>query len=318
MNKYFLHPFEVRTVTEEALDIPAGVRMIKAPEIWDQSNKGDNVVVAIIDSGCMVNHPDLAGRIIDVKNFVLEEGTADDVTDKSGHGTHVAGTIGAILNDQYVAGVAPEVKILVVKVMEPVQTPRGIRFATSAGRIINAIRYCIDWRGPNGERVRVINMSFGDKHEATGLHDAIIDAVNADILLICAAGNEGDNNPNTEEVSYPAYFDEVVCVGAVTLQKKITDFTNTNDGLDLVAPGEDIKSTYKDGKVRLMSGTSMAAPHVSGAAALVINQCEKDFRRSFTESEVFAQLIKRTVTLGYSPVEEGNGLLVLTEGYRHP
>lgn len=315
MNHYLLHPFTVKTVSEPLKEIPQGVQMIHAPEIWKTSNKGENIVVAIIDSGCKVDHVDLEGRVIDVRNFVTDEGPEDDVTDISGHGTHIAGTISAVINGQYVVGVAPEVKLLIVKVMEPIQTEKGIVFGTTPERIIKGIQHCINWRGPNQERVRVINMSFGSTVEAPGLHDTVKAAVDAGILMICAAGNEGDSDPTTNECSYPADFDEVICVGAVDLNKKLTDFSNTNDALDLVAPGEHILSTYNDGTVAYMNGTSMATPHVSGAAALIINQAEKDFNRSFTESEVYAQLVKRTVPLGYSKVEEGNGFLDLTVGY---
>lgn len=210
------------------------------------------------------------------------------MTDISGHGTHIAGTISAVINGQGVVGVAPEVKLLIVKVMEPIQTKDGIVFGTTPERIIKGIKHCINWRGPNQERVRVINMSFGSTVEAPGLHDAVKDAVDAGILMICAAGNEGDNDPTTNECSYPANFDEVICVGAVDLNKKLTEFSNTNDALDLVAPGKHILSTYKDGGRAYMDGTSMATPHVSGAAALIINQVEKDFNRSFTESEIYA------------------------------
>lgn len=129
------------------------------------------------------------------------------MTDISDHETHITGTISAVINGQGVVGVAPEVKLLIVKVMEPIQTKDGIVFGTTPERIIKGIKHCINWRGPNQERVRVINMSFGSTVEAPGLHDAVKDAVDAGILMICAAGNEGDNDPTTNECSYPANFD---------------------------------------------------------------------------------------------------------------
>jgi major intracellular serine protease len=320
--EYRLIPFTIESVTNNVKEIPEGVRMIKAPEVWQESGQGAGVVVAIIDSGCQVNHPDLQGRIIGKRNYTGEEGGEGDVTDFSGHGTHVAGTIAAIENDQGVLGVAPKASLLILKVMRRFSTPEGIEFGASNEDIIHAINDCISWRGPRQERVRVINMSLGGSQDDPGLHNAIKKAVENDIVVVCAAGNEGDFNkggdcsPVRNEFLYPGAYSEVVEVGAIGLDRRFPCFTNTNLEVDLVAPGVDILSTFSENakehqKYAHLSGTSMATPHVAGAVALIINQCEREFERTLSEPEIYAQLIKRTLPLGNPRTLEGNGLLNL-------
>lgn len=290
--------------------------MIKAPEIWDVSDKGSGVVVAILDTGCDPTHTDLKERIIDGKNFT-DQGDPDDFSDIDQHGTHVAGTIGATINNQGVVGVAPEVSLFIGRVF----TKDNGDVGASNKDIIKAIKHCIKWRGPNQERIRVINMSFGGPQDDPQLHEVIKEAVMEDILIVCAAGNEGeisdegggDCSPIKDEFSYPGAYPEVVEVGAVDLEGKWPCFTNTNLEIDLVAPGVNIMSTIPGGSLAEISGTSMASPHVAGGAALIINKCEKEFGRTLTEPEIYAQLIKRTKSLGHDKRIEGNGLLDLNK-----
>jgi len=308
MDKVYQISYEIEEIIDDIKEIPDGVKMIKAPDIWEDSRKGQGVVIAIIDTGCQKDHSGLQGRIIGGKNF-SDDGTSDDFSDNKGHGTHVAGTIAATNNKDGVAGVAPEARLLILKVFDKDGLARN-------ESVIKAIDYAISYRGLNEEKVRVINMSLGSRYDDLDLHMAVQRAVNDDIVVACAAGNEGDKRGETIEIGYPAAYPESICVGAVDLNKKIADFTNTNDQLDLVAPGVGIKSTWpgeNGGKYATLKGTSMATPHVSGALALIINKCEREFERSLTEDEIYAQLIKRTVPLGNKKKEEGNGLLVLTE-----
>lgn len=125
------------------------------------------------------------------------------------------------------------------------------------------------------------------------------------------AGNDGDCNDDTEELDFPGAYSEVIEVGAVNLERKISCFSNSNQEIDLVAPGDEILSTYPEGKYAVLSGTSMATPHVAGALALLIKQCEREYGRKLSEPEIYAQLIKRTVPLGYERTSEGNGLIDL-------
>lgn len=324
MDDFRLIPFTIESTVQNVTEIPEGVKMIKAPETWDRGRKGAGVVVAVIDSGCDAAHPDLKNRIIGQKNFVTGEGGQEDVTDYSGHGTHVAGTIAAVEDGTGVIGVAPKASLLILKVMRKYVMPNGeMKFGASNEDIVKAIRYCISWKGPNNARVRVINMSLGGPVDDPNMHDAIKEAVQNEILVVCAAGNEGDIfnggdcGPVKDELGYPGAYNEVVEVGAVGLDRKFPCFTNTNLELDFVAPGVGILSTFPgknpgERNYAKLSGTSMASPHVAGAAALIINLCEEEFGRTLTEAEVYAQLVKRTIPIGNSKRVEGNGLLVLT------
>ncbi|RSL31501.1 serine protease [Salibacterium salarium] len=280
--------------------------MVQAPELWDEGYKGKGNVVAVIDTGCQTEHPDVKNRIIGGRNFTDDYNRdPENFMDNQGHGTHVAGTIGATLDGAGLVGVAPEVNLLILKALS------GEGYGSYQG-IIDSIHYAIDWRGKNQERVRVISMSLGGPNDIPEMHEAIQRAVENNILVVSAAGNEGDEDEDTEEIAYPGYYKEVMQVGAVDFDGNLAAFTNFNDEIDIVAPGVNILSTYPDNKFARLSGTSMATPHISGAAALIINQCEDDFDRELTESQMYSQVVKRTQPLGNSRSMEGNGLLVLT------
>ncbi|MCY8231626.1 S8 family peptidase [Priestia endophytica] len=302
MNNVRLVPFRLGEILEQSEDqTPYGIKMINAPSLW-QEEKGKDVVIAVLDTGCDISHPDLADRIIGGRNFT--GGDPEDYTDSHYHGTHVAGTIAASLNEQGVVGVAPECKLLILKVLD--ENGSG-----SYQGIIDAIDYAREWRGPNQEQVRIISMSLGGPDDAPGLHDSIKKAVSADIAVVCAAGNEGDGSDRTDETAYPGYYKEVIQVGAVDEKKQLAEFSNTNDEIDLVAPGVEVMSTYPGNKFAKLSGTSMATPHVSGAIAIIINKEEKEFGRRLTEPEIYAQLTQNTVSIDLSKKAQGNGLLYL-------
>ncbi|PSL40323.1 type II signal peptidase [Planomicrobium soli] len=305
MNKIHLIPYRIEEITTVAPQVPEGVRMIKAPEVWERAGSGKNNVIAILDTGCQSDHPDLEDRIIAGRNFTPDYNHDEaNFEDNNGHGTHVAGTAAAALREDSIAGVAPEAQLLILKVLD----------AEGSGdyaRIIEGIHHAIDWMGPNGEKTTVISMSLGGPDDVPELHEAIKRAVNEGIPVVCAAGNEGDNSPQTDELGYPGAYKEVIQVGAVDFNRKIASFSNTNDEIDLVAPGVNIHSAYLEGKYASLSGTSMATPHVSGALALIKNIAEKEFARKLTEAELYAQLVRRTVPLGYPKTAEGNGLLEL-------
>jgi len=300
-----LIPFVVEEILENAEKIPDGIRLMKAPELWEQSKGGKGVVVAILDTGCQIDHPDLKDRIIGGRNFTTDDnGDPGIFGDNNGHGTHVAGTIAAAENGQGVVGMAPQVDLLILKVLDS---------SGSGGyqNLIEAIDYALQWRGPEGQKVRIISMSLGGEEDDTSLYDAIVRAIRSGVLVVCAAGNTGQI-----ERQFPGGYNEVVGVGAVDLNKKLAPFSTMNKEIDVVAPGVGIVSTYPTNRYAVLSGTSMATPHIAGAAALIINQCEKDFERTLTETEIYAQLCKRTAALGYKKIKEGNGFLDLTVGYQ--
>ncbi|SDM55304.1 major intracellular serine protease [Fictibacillus solisalsi] len=310
MSQVHLIPFKLEEVVQTAgEEIPYGIQMINAPAAWEQEYKGKDVVVAVLDTGCDVNHPDLKDRIIGGRNFTSDD--PEDYLDGHYHGTHVAGTIAATLNNKLgVAGVAPEAKLLILRVL-------GKDGSGSYQGIIDAINYAVEWRGDNGERVRVISMSLGGPDDIPEMHEAIKNATQNNVMVVCAAGNEGDDNERTDEQAYPGYYKEVVQVGAVDEQKHLAKFSNTNDEIDLVAPGVNILSTYPGEKYAKLSGTSMATPHVSGAVAVLILKEEAEFGRELTDPEIYAQLCKNTQTIGLTKKGEGNGLLYFKMGERN-
>lgn len=294
-----LIPYQVIAEVEEVTEVPKGVDMIQAPKVWEKT-KGKGVTIAILDTGCDLTHPDLRERIICGRNFTRDDkGIKEVYRDYNGHGTHVAGTMAATINQKGVVGVAPEANLLIVKVLD----------RNGSGQyewIINGINYAIE------KKVDIISMSLGGPEDVPELHEAIQKAVENNILVVCAAGNEGDGQDTTDEFGYPGSYNEVISVGAINLERHISDFTNSNNEVDLVAPGENILSTYLKGKYAKLSGTSMATPHVSGALALLKALTFESFERELTEPELYAQLIKRTVPLGNSPKIEGNGMVYLT------
>lgn len=309
-NEVGLIPFDVLEVVSEVREIPEGVKLINAPAAWEKSEKGKDVVVAVLDTGCQIDHVDLKDRIIGGRNFTTDNNSdPNNYTDMNGHGTHVAGTIAATENNKGVLGVAPQAKLLIVKVLGG---PNG---SGAYEWIINGINYAVNWRGPNGEKVRVISMSLSGPKNNPELHQAVKNAVNNDVLVVCAAGNKGDGDHTTDELSYPGAYPEVVEVGAVDLNKNAARFSQSNKNVDLVGPGVGILSTYKDGGYATLQGTSMATPHISGGAALIIKHCESEneFGRTLSEDEIYAQLIKRTTALNESKRKVGNGLLDLAK-----
>ncbi|MEK4031181.1 S8 family peptidase [Pseudobacillus sp. FSL P4-0506] len=292
-------PYQVVEQAEEVKEVPKGVELIQAPQIWSET-KGKGMTVAVLDTGCDTSHPDLQERIIGGRNFTDDDGSNPDIfEDYNGHGTHVAGTIAARKNDSGVVGVAPEASLLIVKVLNK----------NGSGQydwIIKGINYAIE------QKADIISMSLGGPSDTPELYEAIKRAVANNVLVVCAAGNEGDGDDSTDEFAFPGCYNEVISVGAVNLERRSSPFTNSHNEIDLVAPGEEILSTYLNGKYATLSGTSMAAPHVSGALALIKTLANNSFERKLSEPELYAQLIKRTVPLGNSPKLEGNGLIYLT------
>ncbi|MDQ0049261.1 major intracellular serine protease [Paenibacillus polymyxa] len=278
--------------------------MIKAPEVWELSDQGSGIVVALFVTGVQVDHPDLEDAIIGGRNF-SDDGPPEDYSDRLGHGTSMAGILAAKANGQGIVGIAPKVKLLVLKVF-------GQDGSVKFEDLIRAMDYAISWRGPQNERVKIFAMPLGSPMDDPLLHEAIKRAVANQILLICGAGNDGDQNGATNEIAYPACYPEVASVGAVDPDKHMARFSNSNNEIDFVAPGVDIKTTAKDSKYIALSGTASTVPIAAGAAALVSNLCEKEYGRSLSESELYFELCKRTVPLGYGKSLEGHGLLLLT------
>ena len=273
--------------------IPTGVNMINAPLMWNKGYTGDGVKVAILDSGC-IQHPDLINNIIGGKNFT-SEGSETDYNDLNGHGTHVAGIIAG---NGKVMGVAPNAKLLILKVLD--KTGNG-----NCQGIYDAINYAIE------QKVDIINMSLGIAINVNEIHTMLKKAVDNNICVVCACGNEGDGKAFTDEYSYPAGYNEAISVGAIDNARVNAVFTNSNKEVDLVAHGVNVVSTHLNYGYHSMSGTSQATPHVTGALALLKEYYRKTFEKEPTEVELYAQLIKRTVELNLDRKLQGQGMLFL-------
>ncbi len=263
---------------------PPGVSLIAANKMWP-CTRGEGAIVAIVDTGIDYEHQDLKANVLGGISFVPGE---PDYRDLNGHGTHVAGIIAA---NGGLLGVAPEAKMLAVKVL----SKDGFG---SYADIVQGLRWARNWRGPGGETVNVVNMSLGGPFPNPSMHQEIIRLVGAGVTVVCAAGNSGDADLNTREISYPAYYRESLAVGAVDLKTGIADFSNSNERIDVVAPGVDTYSTYPDGKYVKLSGTSMASPHVAGAAALIYSRTQQRFGQFISPGEVKNLLHYQAIDLG--------------------
>jgi subtilisin family serine protease/subtilase family serine protease len=261
---------------------------IDATDAWDLTTGSTANVVAVIDTGVDYNHPDLAPNmwsapapftvVIDGQSITCPAGShgfnAIDHTcnpaDDHDHGTHLSGTIGAAGNDvNGVVGVNWTTSIMAIKFLDSQGS------GTMAGAVA-AIDFAIQAKQafPQLANVRVLNASWGDIEFSQALLDAILEANDHDMLLVAAAGNYGISNELLP--MYPATYDapNIISVAATTNTDERAFFSNYGPNtVHLGAPGKDIFSTTRNGGYAFLSGTSMAAPHVSGAAALVLSHC---------------------------------------------
>ncbi len=250
---------------------------IDVPGAWTTTIGDPSVVVAVLDSGVDLTHPDLDGvPVVAPRNVVWNSG---DVTDDVGHGTLVAGTIVAETDNALgIAGVAPASTLMPVKV------------ADADGWIsLSDVLDAVDWAREHG--ADIINMSLGgslDPDQVALAQPTFTAAREAGILMVAAAGNE-----STSVRMYPASFAGVVSVSAVDDHNVIADFSNTGHAIDLAAPGVDVLSTSSGGGYESVSGTSFASPLVAGVAALV-----RAARPGLTVDELEAVLRASAVDLG--------------------
>jgi subtilisin len=233
-------------------ELPWGVDRIDAEWAWDTS-RGTGVKVAVIDTGIDPAHPDLVDNIAGGVNFVRKVWWRDPDpskwADDNGHGTHVAGIIAAVDNEIGVIGVAPEASLYTVKVLNK-----------NGSGYISDIILGIEWAVDNG--MQVANMSLGTDTDVQSLHDACDAAADADLLLVAAAGNDGG------AVDYPAAYSSVIAVAATDINDQRASWSSYGPEVLVAAPGVSVRSTWKGGGYKTISGTSMAAPHVTGTLAL--------------------------------------------------
>ena len=231
-----------------------GLRQIGADLAWEFS-QGAGIVVAVVDSGISPNHPDLVDQLVPGYNFVNDN---TDTSDQCGHGTHVAGIVAAAgRNDIGGVGVAFGAKIMPVKVMTA-------DCSGTYSRLMQGIAFAVE----QGADVIVITSGGGFDHN--GLHAAVQAARQRGVLVVVAAGNRGTDQP-----FYPGSYDEAYTVAGTTTGDYVFDKSTFGPQIDISAPATRIHSTYVsdtgEPTYAYMTGTSMAAPHVAGLAALVLS-----------------------------------------------
>ena len=258
-------PSLIRPVQAQLTQPPAqptwGVTRIGAPPMWGQGYKGQGVLVGHVDTGVDGNHPALAGAIADFAEFDLNGNEVPGVSpwDSDDHGTHTAGSIVGRSSPNAAFGVAPEAKLLSAMVIE-------------GGNVIARILGGMEWAVEKG--VSILSASLGLRGQGAAFQ-ALVDALRQNnVLPVFAVGNEG---PGTSR--YPGNYHNALSVGACDDQDRVADFSGSQRFLhpsprivpDLVAPGVNILSCVPNGRFASMNGTSMAAPHVAGLAALLLS-----------------------------------------------
>jgi len=234
--------------------LPWGVDRVDASAAWS-TTVGAGVRIAIVDTGIKDDHADFrdaggSSRVVLGPNFM---NAAKSSKDDNGHGTHCAGIAGASDNTIGVIGMAPGCTLVAVKVLD-----------RQGSGWISGIIAGIDWAADNAD---VINLSLGTTSNISALEDSVDAAVAQGVVVVAAGGNEGQiGNPPL----YPGAYASVIAVAATNSSDGVPAFSTRGSYIDIAAPGVSILSTWKDGYYATISGTSMASPHVAGAAALLI------------------------------------------------
>jgi subtilisin len=271
-----------------AQDAPWGIERIGASAVHDDGVTGSGADVAIVDSGIDSDHPDLAPNL--GEGYAVEECDGFDCNepwdDDHSHGTHCAGIANAADNGRGVVGVSTSATLHGVKVMT--KEGRGSGAGVAEG---------IKWAADRGHEV--ISMSLGATEPSSIVRDAVSYATEQGSLVVAAAGNEG---PCIDCVHYPGAYEEAIAVGATNSDDELSEFSSTGPEVEIAAPGTEITSTVIDGEYRTHSGTSMATPHVAGAAALLA-------ARGLSNAEIRERLAESAEDLGYDDRETGAGLL---------
>lgn len=304
--KCSLPPYTVQDAAPRA-GRPWNIDQVAAPSFWTKT-RGDNAVVAAIDTGIDMNHPEFAGRIYKPFDATGKSG----IKDIQGHGTHVAGIIAGAT-----CGVSPGARIMPIKIFPDNQDDKNIGLYVQ-----DAFLYIKEHNTgcAPADKVVAVNCSWGGQGYDPLMAYFIRALTLQGVTVVVAAGNQGDGDPTTHEVfSYPAYIWECLTVGAMNQDSTGAVYSNSFDGIDIGAPGTGIYSAWPGGGYKILSGTSMAAPHVTGAIALIYDAWRKREGKWPTEEQAVGVLLKHVRKVPIDPVFVGDGMLDLTwENKRWP
>jgi subtilisin family serine protease len=249
--------------------LPWNVKRVRAPQAWENAT-GQGVKVCVLDTGADERHKGL--RIAGGYNTFQPNGAFDD---RHGHGTHVAGTIAAQDVGKGVIGIAPDARVYAVKVLND-------RGHGSFASIIDGLQWCVE------NKMDIVNMSLGASQTTQAYQEAVENATAAGLTIIAAAGNSGSDSEGRTSVVFPARYKETIAVAASDWHDAVAEFSSRGPQVDFIAPGVEIRSTKTGGGYTFKSGTSMAAPHVTGLVALYLSaggrRSPEGIRRALTQS----------------------------------
>lgn len=272
-----LYPYKRKDIASvQELKQVAGwqITSFNIPETWSYS-EGEGVTIAVLDTGCDLDHPDLKDNLLDGYNVLSPRSLPDD---DNSHGTHVAGCICAKNNEIGVVGVAPSAKVVPIKVLD--KSGSG-----NMEDIARGVRIAIE------RNVDMMCLSIGCAKPFGPLRKAIKAASDEGIPVFCAGGNIGKDY----DVLYPARYPETIAVAAIDKTFNRAKFSNTaKNNLDFLAPGVDILSTVVDGWYALFSGSSMAAPFAVGVASLMLAARKKGKTRIVLDTvEDYREILRK-------------------------
>ena len=266
-----------------------GINRVHAPAAWPLT-EGKGVKVAVIDTGIDAGHPELSGKVDGGYSAITKTENPADYQDDNGHGSHVAGTIAAKKDGKGVVGVAPKARLYAVKVLD----------ADGSGNLSDVIDGIV-WAAKN--KMDVANMSLGAPVDSEAMKRAVRFARGSGVVIVAAAGNSGGS------VGFPGAYQDNIAVAASDSNDKLAGFSSRGPEVDFIAPGVDVLSAKMGGGFASYSGTSMAAPHVAGLAALAVSQGYVGLNGP---DGVFAQLKKAASTLpteGMTVEMQGAGMI---------
>ena len=262
------------------------------PELWRQS-LGAGVKVAVLDTGIDLNHADFKNSVISHRDF-----TGTGIQDGDGHGTHCAGIVGARGGKDGFTGIAPSCDLIIGKVVD--NQGRG-----SLDQLSEGIAWAVE------EGAEIISISLGYPFHNNRLHKIIHEALAKGATICAAAGNSGSMNP--VNIDYPGIYGGLITVGAHDEYGNPTGFSSRGGELDVLAPGKEVFSTYKDQGYASLSGTSMATPMVAGLCALILAKHKKNpNNRTPVENcdDLRQHLLRMAAHNGYHSNTSGYGPIV--------